>query len=171
MSWTRYFKIPVAALLALTLSGCLEDVVPLQVGSPAPPAKLTLLNGDTVELTEHPGKGQIIIFMSSWCPCSNESIPIIKKSYDTYGKGDGGRIAFVMVGIQDPRSKFEAFVEKWQLPFPAGHDDGDEIARNYGVRQPPTFVFVDKSGKVQRFFYGNIKDKARAFQYWVKELL
>lgn len=171
MSWTRYFKISVAALVALTMSGCLEDVAPIQVGSPAPPAMLDLIGGGSMELTEHPGKGQVIIFMSSWCPCSNESIPIIKKSYETYGKGADGRIAFVMVGIQDPRSKFEAFVKKWQLPFPAAYDDGDEIARSYGVRQPPTFVFVGKDGKVQRFFYGNIKDKVRAFEYWIKDLL
>lgn len=171
MSWKKFFNVPAAVFLALTLSGCLEDVIPLEVGSKAPPATLIMLDGAPREMTDHPGKGLIITFMSSWCPCSNDSIPMMKKAYGLHGQGDQGKVDFLMLGIQDPESKFRGFVEKWDIPFPAGYDDGDDIARLYGVKQPPTTIFVDKEGTVQRVFYGNIKDKESEFYTWVEELL
>lgn len=171
MSWIKFFNIPAVVFLALTLSGCFEDIIPLEVGSKAPPSTLMQLNGKPLQLTDHPNKGQVITFMSSWCPCSNESIPMMKKAYGLYGEGDTGKIAFLMVGIQDPEYKFRAFVEKWDIPFPTGYDDGDEIARLHGVKQPPTTIFIDKEGMVQRVFYGNIKDRETEFYQWVEELL
>lgn len=171
MSWIKFFNVPAAAVfLSLALSGCFEDIIPLQVGSMAPKSTLTLLSGKSLEVTDHPGKGQVITFMSSWCPCSNESIPMMKKAYDEHGGGGDGKVAFLMIGIQDPESKFRKFVEKWDIPFPAAYDDGDQIARVYGVLQPPTTIFVDKEGKVQRVFYGNIKDKEDEFYQWIEEL-
>lgn len=171
MNWKKFFNVPAVIVLALTLSGCFEEIVPLEVGSKAPPAALEQLNGGPLELSDHPGKGLVMTFMSSWCPCSNESIPMMKKAYDLYGKGGTGQIAFQMIGIQDPEYKFKAFVEKWELPFPAAYDDGDEIARMYSIKQPPTTIFIDKEGTVQRIFYGNIKDKEQEFYPWIEELL
>ena len=175
MSLKKFFNVSavLALMLALTpaLSGCLEDVMPLEIGAKAPPAEITLLSGETRQITDHPGKGQGITFMSSWCPCSNESIPMMKKAYDMHGQGDDGKIAFLMMGIQDPESKFRDFVAKWEMPFPAAYDDGDDIGRLYGVKQPPTTVFIDKEGIVQRVFYGNIKDREEDFYLWIEGLL
>lgn len=175
MSWIKFFNVPAAVFLTLALSGCFEDVIPLEVGSKAPPIAITLLSGAPQEITDHPGKGQIMTFMSSWCPCSNDSIPMMKKAYGLYGQGDEGggegKLTFLMVGIQDPESKYRAFIEKWDIPFPAAYDDGDEIARLYGVKQPPTTIFIDKEGTVQRVFYGNIKERENEFYQWTEELL
>lgn len=172
MNWIKFFNLPATTvLMTLALSGCFEDIIPLQVGSTIPPTTLTLLGGEPLEVTDHSGKGQIITFMSSWCPCSNDSIPMMKKAYDEYGRGDESKIAFLMIGIQDPESKFTKFVEKWDIPFPTGYDDGDDIAQAFGILQPPTTIFVDKKGVVQRIFYGNIKDKEKEFYEWTKELL
>lgn len=158
-------------LLPLVLSGCYEDIIPMEVGSPAPPARITLLNGEVADVTAHQGKGQVITFMSSWCPCSNDSIPMIKEAYNKYGKGEQNQLTFLMIGIQDAESKFEAFVEKWQIAFPVGYDDDNDIARAYGIKQPPTTIFVNRDGKVQRIFYGNIKDLEEEFRQWTEELL
>ncbi len=78
---------------------------------------------------------------------------------------------FIMVGIQDSERKFSDFVKKWDIPFAAGYDKGDRIADKYGVRAPPTTIFVDKKGIVQRVFYGNIKDMEGDFLKWTNELL
>ena len=170
MNWTRCFNRPAfIALLALLLSGCFDEVAaPLQVGVKAPPFVLELIAGGQATMKAPHGNGHVITFMSSWCPCSNESIPLIKDAHQRYGERD---ITFLLVGIQDPESKFEAFVEKWQLPFPAGYDADNKIARAYGVSAPPTTIFVDRQGLVKRVFYGNIKDKEGEFLEWTDELL
>jgi peroxiredoxin len=176
MNWTRYFSLPAtvlpAVLLALLVTGCIEEnVTPLDIGAMAPPSTLTLLNGETREVAAHPGQAQVITFMSSWCPCSNDSIPMMKKAFELHNSGGEGKIAFLMIGFQSPEGKFRDKAGKWQVPFPVGFDDGDEIARVYGITAPPTTVFIDAQGKVKRVFYGNIKDVEEDFFKWTSELL
>ncbi len=173
MNWTKFYNFPaITILLAVFLTGCFEEnVIPLEVGAKAPLSTLTLLDGNTMEITNHPGQAQVITFMSSWCPCSNESIPLIKKALSHNNISRDGKIAFLMIGFQSPESKFVKFAAKWQIPFPVGYDDGDKIARTYGVKAPPTTIFIDTQGVVKRVFYGNIKDKEQEFSTWVSELL
>ncbi len=173
MNWTRYFSFPaVVVLLSLLLTGCFEEnVTPLEIGAKAPPATLTLLNGETREVTDNPGQAQIITFMASWCPCSNDSIPLMKKVFERYNNGAESKIAFLMIGIQSPESKFRDKAGKWRVPFPVAYDEGDKIARAYGIAAPPTTVFIDADGKVKRVFYGNIKDEEEDFLKWTDELL
>ena len=140
----------------------------LQVGEKAAPFTLELIDGGTSSLEKYAGKGLVITFMSSWCPCSNESLPLMKQAYTAH-KND--QIVFLLVGVQDSRSKFEKFVNKWEVPFSAGYDKGDRIARDYGVSSPPTTFFIDKNGIVKRAFYGNIAKKPDEFQQWIKEIM
>ncbi len=173
MNWTRYFSFPaVVVFLGLVLTGCFEEnVMPLEIGAKAPPSVLTLLNGETKPFADHPGQAQVVTFMASWCPCSNDSIPLFKKAFERYNSGTKNRIAFLMIGIQSPKSKFDDIARKWGLPFPVGYDDGDKIARAYGITAPLTCVFIDAKGHVKRVFYGNIKDIEKDFLKWTSELL
>jgi len=173
MSWPKFYKFPAyVVVVSLLLSGCFdENVMPLEIDAKAPPSVLTLLDGEPREITNHPGQAQIITFMASWCPCSNESIPLIKKVFEQYGKGEESKIEFLMIGIQSAERKFKDIAHKWQIPFIIGYDDGDKIARTYGITAPPTTVFVDADGVVKRVFYGNIKDKEEEFLRWTRDLL
>jgi len=170
MNSTSYFKKLCAVfLLTALVSGCSEESRPLlQVGEKAVPFTLELVGGKQSQLEQYAGKGLVITFMSSWCPCSHQSMPFMKQAY---AKHNNGEVAFLMVGIQDSRSKFEKFIEKWNVPFPAGYDKGDRIANNYGVSSPPTTFFIDKNGVVKRAFYGNIAEKPQEFQQWVEEII
>jgi peroxiredoxin len=169
MNLINCFKVTVTALfLAACLGGCSESGRPLlQVGEKAPPFNLELLSGEQTSLQQYAGKGLVITFMSSWCPCSNESMPMMKQAYLDHKDN----ISFLMIGIQDARSKFEKFIQKWEVPFSAGFDEDDQIARAYGVSSPPTTFFIDQTGIVKRAFYGNIKDKSEDFPDWIEELL
>lgn len=155
---------------AALLSGCSDEVSRplLQVGEKTIPFTLELLDGKQFRTEQYAGKGLVITFMSSWCPCSNESLPLMKQAYSEH-KND--RVAFLMIGIQDSRSKFEKFVKKWDTPFPAGYDSGDRIAKDYGVSSPPTTFFIDKNGIVKRAFYGNIAKKPDEFRKWIEEII
>jgi len=168
----RFFglnKLGSVFLLVALVSGCREESKPLlQVGAKAAPFTLELTGGKPIRLEQYAGKGLVITFMSSWCPCSNESMPLMKQAYAKHGNGE---VAFLMVGIQDSRSKFEKYVEKWEVPFFAGYDKGDRIASDYGVSSPPTTFFIDKNGIVKRAFYGNIAKKPDEFQQWVEEII
>lgn len=171
MNSINFFKNRCAVIFLIAfISGCSEEVSKplLQVGEKAIPFTLELLDGKQIQLEQYAGKGLVITFMSSWCPCSNDSMPLIKQAYAEY-KDDP--VVFLMIGIQDSRSKFEKYVVKWAAPFPAGYDKGDRIAKDYGVSSPPTTFFIDKNGIVKRAFYGNIAEKPDEFKQWIKEIL
>jgi peroxiredoxin len=170
MNSTNYFKrlLAIIFLLAVSLGGCSESGRPLlQVGEKAPAFNLQLLSGEQINLERYAGKGVVITFMSSWCPCSNDSMPLMKKAYQEH-KAD---LAFLMIGTQDARSKFEKFTRKWEVPFSTGYDEDDLIARAYGVSSPPTTFFIDRTGIVKRAFYGNISEKPKEFPRWLEELM
>jgi peroxiredoxin len=163
----KHFALPFFLLAAL--SGCTGDNFPaLQVGVQAPAFTATSLDGKTRSISDYQGKGLLMIFMSSWCPCSNESIPIVNKAYQRHKKDN---IEFLIVGIQEARSKFERFVSKQGILFPAIYDDDKLISRPYGINAPPTMVFIGKDGIVKRVFYGNIKDKKKEFVQWLEEIV
>ncbi len=152
----------------LLLGACFggEPLEPLREGDKAPPFELTLTTGEKKKLTDYQGSGLVLTFMASWCPCSNESLPMFEAEYRRHA----GKINFLMVGIQEAESKFKDFVIKRQVPYHTGYDDSD-IARNYGINAPPTTVFITADGAVKRFFYGNIKDVEKRFPDWVAEVL
>jgi peroxiredoxin len=167
-STSCFKKLCAVFFLAASLSGCGEESKPLlQVGAKAVPFSLESIGGEQIRLEQYAGKGLVITFMSSWCPCSNESVPLMKQAYAKQGNG---QVAFLMVGIQDSKSKFEKFLEKWEVPFHAGYDQGDRIGNDYGVSSPPTTFFIDRDGIVKRAFYGNIAEKPDEFRQWVEEI-
>ncbi|MBI3148173.1 MAG: TlpA family protein disulfide reductase [Betaproteobacteria bacterium] len=158
-----------ALLLVALFSACSEEAKPLlQVGEKATPFSLEMLGGGARRLEDYAGKGLVITFMSSWCPCSNNSMPLLEQASVAH-KSD--QIAFLLVGIQDSRKKFDKFTKKWNVPFDAGYDKGDRIAKDYGVSAPPTTFFIDRNGIVKRAFYGDISVKPEEFRQWVKEVL
>ena len=169
MNSASYFKYCAWTLLLLgALSGCTGDNFPaLQVGVQAPAFTATSLDGKTRSISDYHGKGLLIIFMSSWCPCSNESIPIVNAAYQRHKK-DG--VEFLMVGIQEASSKFEGFIAKRSILFPAIYDGDKLISRSYGINAPPTMVLIDRDGMVKRVFFGNIKDKEKEFEHWLEEI-
>ncbi len=59
--------------------------------------------------------------------------------------------ALAIVGvnvIQDQERTARAFVKKYKLTFPVGHDALGEIISLYAVQSVPTIILVDKAGKL-----------------------
>ncbi len=163
-------SVPLWLIIVLSL-GCSKGprgTQPLiKMGEPAPAFTLELLDGRTVSIDTFKGKPLVIITMASWCPCSHDSAPVFKEVYEIYHpKG----VEFLMLGIQDSKSKFTKFVKKKEFKFPAGFDKGDIIAKLYGVSAPPTTFFINNEGKVVSAFYGKIIEKER-LSAWVDEIV
>ncbi len=169
MNWINFFRrLAIGFLVTLAATSCSDEPRPMpQVGEKAIPFTLELLEGGTRRLEDYAGKAVVVVFMSSWCPCSNQSMPLLKEAAATH---QSDSMAFLLIGIQDSRKKFEKFVQKWGQPFPAGYDQGDRIAKRYGVGAPPTVFFIDRQGIVKRAYYGDISKKPEEFRQWVKEL-
>ena len=58
------------------------------------------------------------------------------------------------LGFQDSKSKIKEYVREKEMPWPVGYDEGDEIARRYGVTFGAGLVFIDREGVVTAVFPG-----------------
>ncbi len=150
-------------MLFFELAGCnLEGpkgVPPtLETGAAAPPFTLELIGGGEATLEAYKGSPLVMTFMASWCPCSHESAPVFKSVYEEYRKKG---VKFLMIGMQDSKSKFTKFYKEKEFPYPAGFDKGDRIAALYGVSSPPTTFFIGRDGTIVSSFYGKIVEKEK----------
>ncbi|MBE9536028.1 MAG: TlpA family protein disulfide reductase [Proteobacteria bacterium] len=58
------------------------------------------------------------------------------------------------LGIQDKKENIKAFAGEKRLEWPVGFDEGDEIAKRYGVTFGAGLIFIDREGVVRGRFLG-----------------
>ncbi len=63
------------------------------------------------------------------------------------------------MGIQDDKEKFAKYVEGWGLKWPVGFDEGDEIAKSYGITFGAGAIFIDPQGIVRGRFLGGFGEE------------
>ena len=63
------------------------------------------------------------------------------------------------IGIQDKKSNIVDYVKEKGLKWPIAFDDGDVIARIYGITFGAGVVFIDAGGNVRGRFLGGFGEK------------
>lgn len=117
-------------------------------GAPAPA---------TLDLDALKGHPVILDFWATWCgPCQAES-PIVNTIAQRY-KDKG--LAVVGVNTSDEDGLAEHFARKKGLKFPMVYDEGNTVARAYGVSSLPTLVVISKTGRIVAVRRGVTSDSA-----------
>lgn len=116
---------------------------------PDSPARLKLES-----LRGHP---VILDFWATWCgPCQMEA-PVVNAIAQRYK--DRG-LAVVGVNTSDEDGLAAQFIRSKHLGFPVVYDEGNAIAKKYGVNNLPTLVVVSKTGKIVAVRTGVTSDSA-----------
>jgi thiol-disulfide isomerase/thioredoxin len=119
--------------------------------TPAPPLPTRL------ELKKLRGHPVVLDFWATWCgPCQAES-PIVNAIAQRY-KDKG--LAVVGVNTSDEDGLAAAFAKRKGLRFAQVYDEGNLIAKRYGVTTLPTLIVVSKTGKVVAVRNGVTSDAA-----------
>ena len=117
-------------------------------GAPAP---------TTLDLDGLKGHAVVLDFWATWCgPCQAES-PIVNTIAQRY-KDKG--LTVVGVNTSDEDGLAAHFAKKKGLRFPIVYDEGNTIAKSYGVSSLPTLVVVSKTGRVVAIRQGVTSDSA-----------
>jgi thiol-disulfide isomerase/thioredoxin len=91
------------------------------------------------------GHPVVLDFWATWCgPCQMEA-PVVNAIAQRYK--DRG-LAVVGVNTSDEDGLAAHFIKAKHLGFPVVYDEGNAIAKKYGVNNLPTLVVVSKTGKV-----------------------
>lgn len=104
---------------------------------------LDLMSGKSVDVKSGK-KGEVVVFMSAKCPCSNSHVAILKKLAKDYPD-----FTFVAVhsNVDEDRALTQEYFKKIDLPFAVIQDDGARIADVYKAFKTPHAFVVDASGK------------------------
>lgn len=111
----------------------------------APDFSLTDLNGKTFRLSSKRGKPVLLFFGTTWCPACRQQFPLCKEIYNKYSSRG---LEFVYINIMEPRGKVARFVRANALPFRILLDDNADVANNYEVIGVPTFILINRDGKI-----------------------
>jgi peroxiredoxin len=76
---------------------------------------------------------------------------VLVKAHETFNEKG---VVFLGVNIWDEEEKARQFVKERKIPYPVGHDRGDQVARLYGIEGTPTTVFIDRDGSVAAIAQG-----------------
>jgi len=135
----------------------------LRPGSPAPELALPDVNGDTVRLSDFPGKVVYVDFWGTWCyPCLQElphSLVLQEKLKDE-------DVVFVFVGLEsgeDQLTEWREFIQGQrsfdyapfleQRVYPGVHllsegQFGNPALRPYKIDYAPTYLLTDRQGRI-----------------------
>lgn len=122
--------------------------------------KLTYLNGQGFQLSDHIGKEIIMLnFFATWCgPCRTE-MPELVRYYEKHKQQN-----FIVIGIdaEENEGLVTNFVKELKISFPVGIDQG-VIQQAYNVNAFPTTVLIGVDGRIQYYQSGAISNAEVAF--------
>lgn len=112
-------------------------------------------NGDILNLQRFSGKKVFVNLWASWCPPCRAEMPSIQrlaKSVDT------GKVAFVMLSLDDHFDKAKAFVKSQKLTLPIYYP-AENLPALFNVQAiPSTFIFNESGRLIQRIDGGDNYD-------------
>ncbi|OFY56643.1 MAG: hypothetical protein A2X22_12170 [Bacteroidetes bacterium GWF2_49_14] len=121
-----------------------SDWAAIMPGMPAPDMKVVDMQGVEYTLSQFKGKYIFIDFWATWCgPCKKE-IPFLKKLYEDYQKKN---IVIMSISVDQDKKEWEKMVTDEGFPWMQLHD-GTKENDKYVVRYIPSFILIDREGKI-----------------------
>ncbi|HEY8074364.1 MAG TPA: TlpA disulfide reductase family protein, partial [Labilithrix sp.] len=114
------------------------------------------LTGDRVKLSGLQGKPVLLDFTASWCPSCQAQGPVVNGIAQRYQ--DKGLVVVGVDTSEDDKSWADQWVKRKKFSFPMVFDEGNSVARDYGVSALPTLVVISKDGKIVAVRHGITSD-------------
>lgn len=130
----------------------------------APAQTLTSLNGENINVEGRTGKVVVLAVGASWLPLSKEQAAIIARLEKKYA-GKAVEIYFVATDSTNAKSKnyasddaLKAFAlkNKIRADIMLRDSDGAKTLRKFAIDQLPSFVILDKNGRMSGDAFGGI---------------
>ena len=123
---------------------------PIQTGDLAPDFNLLDINGKEVRLSDLRGKVVYIDFWATWCRPCIKSMTYSQRLIEKYGED---KVVFLYVNMDEKTNLWQDYVASQDLKgihlhAKSGSGYLSDIAKLYKVKQLPTFIIIDKNGKI-----------------------
>lgn len=122
-----------------------------EVGRRAPDFTLTLVQGETVSLSQFRGRPVVVNFWATWCPPCVEELPAFQRV------ADEGRAAVLAVNVGDSGGEAAAFLREHGIDLPVALDTQGDMITRYRVAGLPQTFFIDADGVVRHVERGTMR--------------
>lgn len=171
---TRLVGLAFVAVLAFVLVGCSSSggasdsrfvpgdgsitIIPESDRQPAPDITGQTLTGQPFALSQYRGKVVPLNVWASWCaPCRAEAPTLNQVSREYQDKG----VQFIGLNTRDTTASAQAFVERFDVPYPNVADPAAQLQLAFRDTLPPaaipSTVFVDQQGRVAARALGRVE--------------
>jgi thiol-disulfide isomerase/thioredoxin len=141
---TEYFALAKNQEQIAEIKKKVADWASIMPGMPAPEFTVVDLAGKEFSLSQFKGKYVFIDFWATWCgPCKQE-IPFLKKLYEDFEKKN---IVIMSISIDQDKKAWEKMVTAEGFKWYQFHD-GNKMSDKFVVRYIPSFILIDKEGKI-----------------------
>lgn len=128
--------------LAFLLLACLVKAEEFDMGN----CILYDLDGNTVKLSDFKGKPLVLWFWTTWCPYCRHAASELNNIYPEL-KLSG--IELIGINVDEHREKIIKFLKSYPMDFKVLQDRDADCAFLFGVIGVPTYVLIDRNGKLQ----------------------
>ena len=131
----------------------------IEAGEAAPAVKILADRGGSVVYVD---------FWASWCVPCRQSMPALDALYRKHGPA-----GFAVVGVNKDVTEEDAkrFIQRVPVGFPLVADEGDSLARAFGVKAMPSGYLIDRAGIVRYVHRGFTSETAAHIEAEVQRLL
>ncbi len=127
---------------------------PVLVGHLAPDFHITTFDGQEFSNASLAGKIVVINFWASWClPCEDEAV-LLENSWQVFQSHED--VVFLGVDYADTPKEAEKFLQKNQITYPNGFDEGAHTSTAFRIRGVPETFIIGRDGKIAAIKIGPI---------------
>jgi thiol-disulfide isomerase/thioredoxin len=125
--------------------------------APAPDVAGEFLDGEPFALRDYVGQVVALNVWASWCaPCRAEAPALNQIARETADQG----VAFIGLDTRDSRASAEAFIRRFEVPYPSVWDPDATIQLAFRETLPPQAIpstlFIDRQGRVAGRVLGEV---------------
>jgi thiol-disulfide isomerase/thioredoxin len=157
----RFKLFSLAALILASTANAQESGI--DIGTHAPAAAVTTLDGKAADLSSYVGKGPVLIeFWATWCPNCKELEPTLLATQRKYA----GKVKFVGVAVSVNQSpaRIKAYVAKHGIRHDILFDANGKAAEAYDVPATSYVVVLNSKGNVVYTGLGGKQDLEAAIK-------
>jgi peroxiredoxin len=119
----------------------------VRVGRLAPPARMTTIDGDTIDLVSLRGKKAVYLkFWATWCSPCRAQMPHFERVQQA--AGDDLAVVAINLGFDDTPEQVRSFRDEFGRTRPIVRDEDGRLAGLFGVRVTPQHVIVGRDGVI-----------------------
>ena len=103
--------------------------------------------GEQVSLGQFIGKKPVLlVFWATWCAICTEEVPVINKMHSE--PPTSGNLQILALDFMESEKKVNTFISSKKVAYPVLLDRRGRVARKYKVVGIPTYILLDRDGKV-----------------------